>query len=283
MYFFYNSCMSIEKIKLRDFEIGGDKLTILAGPCAIESQEILDETAQGLKEITKDLDINFVFKSSFDKANRSSLASFRGPGMEKGLKMLQQVKEKYDLPIVTDIHEPSQAIEVAKVADIIQIPAFLCRQTDLLVSAGKTNKIINIKKGQFLAPEQMKSLIKKVENAGNKNIMVTDRGTTFGYNNLVVDFRGIPIMKEFGYPVVFDATHSVQLPGANGTSSGGDRRFVPTLAKSAMASGADVLFFEIHPEPDKALCDGANMVALKDAKELFDICNKIFKLVRGLD
>ncbi|MBO6181136.1 3-deoxy-8-phosphooctulonate synthase [bacterium] len=275
--------MSIEKIKLRDFEIGGDKLTILAGPCAIESQEILDETAQGLKEITKDLDINFVFKSSFDKANRSSLASFRGPGMEKGLKMLQQVKEKYDLPIVTDIHEPSQAIEVAKVADIIQIPAFLCRQTDLLVSAGKTNKIINIKKGQFLAPEQMKSLIKKVEDAGNKNIMVTDRGTTFGYNNLVVDFRGIPIMKEFGYPVVFDATHSVQLPGANGTSSGGDRRFVPTLAKSAMASGADVLFFEIHPEPDKALCDGANMVALKDAKELFDICNKIFKLVRGLD
>ncbi len=283
MYFFYNSCMSIEKIKLRDFEIGGDKLTILAGPCAIESQEILDETAQGLKEITKDLDINFVFKSSFDKANRSSLASFRGPGMEKGLKMLQQVKEKYDLPIVTDIHEPSQAIEVAKVADIIQIPAFLCRQTDLLVSAGKTNKIINIKKGQFLAPEQMKSLIKKVEDAGNKNIMVTDRGTTFGYNNLVVDFRGIPIMREFGYPVVFDATHSVQLPGANGTSSGGDRRFVPTLAKSAMASGADVLFFEIHPEPDKALCDGANMVALKDAKELFDICNKIFKLVRGLD
>lgn len=283
MYFFYNSSMSIEKIKLRDFEIGGDKLTILAGPCAIESQEILDETAQGLKEITKELDINFVFKSSFDKANRSSLTSFRGPGMEKGLQMLQQVKEKYDLPIVTDIHEPAQAKEVAKVADIIQIPAFLCRQTDLLVSAGKTDKIINIKKGQFLAPEQMKSLIKKVEDAGNKNIMVTDRGTTFGYNNLVVDFRGIPIMKEFGYPVVFDATHSVQLPGANGTSSGGDRRFVPTLAKSAMASGADVLFFEIHPEPDKALCDGANMVALKDAKELFDICNKIFKLVRGLD
>ncbi|MBO6257008.1 3-deoxy-8-phosphooctulonate synthase [bacterium] len=275
--------MSKQRIKLRDFEIGGDKLTILAGPCAIESQKILNETAQGLKEITKELDINFVFKSSFDKANRSSLTSYRGPGMEKGLKMLQEVKEKYDLPIVTDIHEPSQAKKVSEVADIIQIPAFLCRQTDLLVAAGKTNKIINIKKGQFLAPEQMKSLIKKVEDSGNKNIMITDRGTTFGYNNLVVDFRGIPIMKEFGYPVVFDATHSVQLPGANGTSSGGDRRFVPTLAKSAMAAGADVLFFEIHPEPDKALCDGANMVALKDAKELFDICNKIFKLVRGLN
>ena len=283
MRFFYNSGMSKQRIKLRDFEIGGDKLTILAGPCAIESQKILNETAQGLKEITRDLDINFVFKSSFDKANRSSLTSFRGPGLEKGLAMLQEVKEKFDLPIVTDIHEPAQAQRVAQVADIIQIPAFLCRQTDLLVSAGKTDKILNIKKGQFLAPEQMKSLIKKVEDTGNKKIMVTDRGTTFGYNNLVVDFRGIPIMKEFGYPVVFDATHSVQLPGANGTSSGGDRRFVPTLAKSAMASGADVLFFEIHPEPDKALCDGANMIALKDAKELFDICNKIFKLVRGLD
>ena len=274
--------MSKQRIILRDFEIGGDKLTILAGPCAIENQEILNETAQGLKEITRDLDINFVFKSSFDKANRSSLTSFRGPGMEKGLSMLQEVKDKFDLPIVTDIHEPSQAAVVSEVADIIQIPAFLCRQTDLLVAAGKTNKIINIKKGQFLAPEQMKSLIKKVEDSGNKNIMVTDRGTTFGYNNLVVDFRGVPIMKDFGYPVVFDATHSVQLPGANGTSSGGDRRFVPTLAKSAMAAGADVLFFEIHPEPDKALCDGANMIALKDAKELFDICNKIFKLVRGL-
>lgn len=275
--------MSKQRIKLRDFEIGGDKLTILAGPCAIENQTILDQTAKGLKEITQELDINFVFKSSFDKANRSSLTSFRGPGMEKGLEMLQSVKDKYNLPIVTDIHEPNQAKAVSQVADIIQIPAFLCRQTDLLVAAGKTNKIINIKKGQFLAPEQMKSLIKKVEDSGNKNIMVTDRGTTFGYNNLVVDFRGIPIMEEFGYPVVFDATHSVQLPGANGTSSGGDRRFVPTLAKSAMAAGADVLFFEIHPDPDNALCDGANMIALKDAKELFDICNKIFKLVRGLD
>lgn len=275
--------MSKHRIKLRDFEIGGDKLTILAGPCAIESQEILNETAQGLKEITQKLDINFIFKSSFDKANRSSLNSFRGPGMKKGLEMLASVKEKYDLPIVTDIHTPDQAGEVAKVADIIQIPAFLCRQTDLLVEAGKTGKIINIKKGQFLAPEQMKSLIKKVEDSGNNKILVTDRGTSFGYNNLVVDFRGIPIMNEFGYPVVFDATHSVQLPGANGTSSGGDRRFVPTLAKSAMASGADVLFFEIHPEPDKALCDGANMIALKDAEKLFDICNKIFKLVRGLE
>ncbi len=273
--------MNIKRIKLRDFEIGGDKLTILAGPCAIESQEILDQTAKELKEITLELGINYVFKSSFDKANRSSINSFRGPGMEKGLEMLQKVKDKFDLPIVTDIHDPTQAAEVAKVANIIQIPAFLCRQTDLLVAAGQTNRIINIKKGQFLAPEQMKSLIKKVEDSGNSNIMLTDRGTTFGYNNLVVDFRGIPIMQEYGYPVVFDATHSVQLPGANGTSSGGDRRFVPTLAKAAVAAGANVLFFEVHPDPDKALCDGANMVALKDAKKLFKICNDIFNLVRG--
>ncbi len=270
----------MKRINLKNFEIGGDKLTILAGPCAIESMEILDETAAGLKEITERLGINYVFKSSFDKANRSSINSFRGPGMEKGLGMLSKIKEKYDLPIVTDIHTPDQAEPVSKVADILQIPAFLCRQTDLLVAAAKTGKIINIKKGQFLAPEQMKPLIKKVEDSGNKNILVTDRGTSFGYNNLVVDFRGIPIMQEFGYPVVFDATHSVQLPGANGTSSGGDRRFVPTLAKSAMAAGANVLFFEVHPNPDCALCDGANMIALKDAEDLFRRCKEIFELVR---
>ncbi len=282
VYFSYNFRMeNIKRIKLRDFEIGGDKLTILAGPCAIESQEILDQTAKGLKEITKELDINFVFKSSFDKANRSSITSFRGPGLEKGLKMLQEVKDKYDLPIVTDIHTPDQAEVAAKVADIIQIPAFLCRQTDLLVAAAKTGKIVNIKKGQFLAPEQMGSLVRKVEDSGNTNIMLTDRGSSFGYNNLVTDFRGIPIMQTFGYPVVFDATHSVQLPGANGNCSGGDRRFVPVLAKAAMAVGANVLFFEVHPNPDKALCDGPNMVALSDAKDLFAMCKKIFEVVRG--
>ncbi len=271
---------NIKRIKLRDFEIGGDKLTILAGPCAIESQEILDKTAEGLKKITEDLDINFVFKSSFDKANRSSITSFRGPGMEKGLEMLKLIKDRYDLPIVTDIHLPEQAEPVAEVADILQIPAFLCRQTDLLVAAAKTGKIVNIKKGQFLAPEQMAPLVKKVEDSGNHNILLTDRGSSFGYNNLVVDFRGIPIMQSCGYPVVFDATHSVQLPGANGTCSGGDRRFVPTLAKAAMAAGANVLFFEVHPEPDKALCDGPNMVALKDAKDLFAKCKEIFEVVR---
>ncbi len=270
----------IKKLKLKNFEIGGDKLTILAGPCAAESMEILDETAKGLKEITKKLDINFVFKSSFDKANRSSIHSYRGPGLEKGLEMLQTIKSKYDIPIVTDIHTPDQAQPVSEVADILQIPAFLCRQTDLLVAAAKTGKIVNIKKGQFLAPEQMGPLVKKVEDSGNNNILLTDRGTTFGYNNLVVDFRAIPIMLEFGYPVVFDATHSVQLPGANGTSSGGDRRFAAPLAKAAMAAGANALFFEVHPDPDKALCDGPNMIALKDAEELFKQCKDIFEIVR---
>lgn len=270
----------MKKIRLRDFEIGGDKLTILAGPCAIESMEILEKTAQGLKEITKKLDINFVFKSSFDKANRSSIASFRGPGMEKGLEMLQAIKDKYDLPIVTDIHTPEQAQPVSEVADILQIPAFLCRQTDLLVAAAKTGKIVNIKKGQFLAPEQMGTLVKKVEESGNFNILLTDRGTSFGYNNLVVDFRAVPIMQSFGYPVVFDATHSVQLPGAQGTCSGGDRKFVPLLAKSAMAAGVNVLFFEVHPAPDKAKCDGPNMIALDDVEQLFKKCKEIFELVR---
>ena len=267
-------------IRLRDFEIGGDKLTILAGPCAAESQEILDETAEKLKEITTKLGINFVFKSSFDKANRSSIYSYRGPGLEKGLEMLQSVKDKFDLPIVTDIHVPEQAEPVSKVADILQIPAFLCRQTDLLVAAAKTGKIVNIKKGQFLAPEQMGTLVKKVEECGNHNILLTDRGCSFGYNNLVVDFRAVPIMQSFGYPVVFDATHSVQLPGAQGTCSGGDRRFVPTLAKAAVASGANVLFFEVHPDPDKAKCDGPNMIPLDKAEGLFKICKDIFELVR---
>ena len=267
-------------ITLNNFEIGSNKLTILAGPCAIESMDILKQTAETLKAVTEELGINYVFKSSFDKANRSSINSYRGVGMEKGLEMLSKIKSEFEVPIVTDIHLPEQAAPVAEVADILQIPAFLCRQTDLLVAAAKTGKIINIKKGQFLAPQQMKSLVKKVEDSGNQRIMLTDRGVSFGYNNLVVDYRAIPIMKEFGYPVVFDATHSVQMPGSNGDSTGGDRRFVPTLANAAMAAGADVLFFEIHPNPDEALCDGANMLALSDAEKVFKKCKAIFDLVR---
>ena len=273
--------IEVEEIKLRDFEIGGNKLTILAGPCVIESQEILERTAEKLKKIAQKLDVNFVFKSSFDKANRSSINSYRGPGIEKGLEMLSKVKKDFELPIVTDIHTSEQAKIAAEVADIIQIPAFLCRQTDLLIAAAKTGKIVNIKKGQFLAPEQMKPLINKVKEAGNSNILLTDRGTTFGYNNLVSDFRAIPIMQDLGYPVIFDATHSVQLPGTGDDCSGGDRRFVSVLAKSAMAAGANGLFFEVHPNPDEALCDGPNMIALKDAEDLFKICKDIFEIVKG--
>lgn len=280
-FWYYLNMENIRKIKLRDFEIGGDKLTILAGPCVIESYEILEETAAKLKNIANKLDINLVFKSSFDKANRSSINSYRGPGLEKGLEMLARIKKEFDIPIVTDIHLPEQASIAAKVADIIQIPAFLCRQTDLLVAAGKTGKIVNIKKGQFLAPEQMKSLAKKVEDSGNLNVVLTDRGTTFGYNNLVSDFRAIPIMQSLGYPVIFDATHSVQLPGAQGECSGGDRKFVPVLAKSAVAAGANGLFFEVHPNPDNALCDGPNMIALNDVETLFKVCKDIFEIVKG--
>lgn len=278
-----NKCIMIDvkKIKLNDFEIGGDKLTILAGPCVIESQDIIDEVAGTLKEITSKLGINYVFKSSFDKANRSSIEGFRGQGIDKGLEMLNNVKTKFEVPIVTDIHLPEEAEKASEVADILQIPAFLCRQTDLLLAAGKTGKIVNIKKGQFLAPQQMKPLAKKVEGTGNSNILFTERGTTFGYGNLVVDMRSVEIMQEGGYPVVFDATHSVQLPSMSGSSTGGDRRFVPILAKSAIAAGVNALFFEIHPNPDKALCDGPNMLALKDAEEVFKKCRDIFDLVRA--
>ena len=268
----------VKQVKLNGFEIGGQKLTVLAGPCVIESKDILFKTAEHLKKLTQKLDINYIFKSSFDKANRSSINSFRGPGLEKGLDLLNQIKKEFELPIVTDIHLPEQAEAAAEVADVLQIPAFLCRQTDMLVAAAKTGKIVNIKKGQFLAPAQMASLAKKVSDSGNDRILLTDRGVSFGYNNLVSDMRAIPIMREMGYPVVFDATHSVQLPGGAGECSSGERKFVETLAKSAVAAGADALFFEIHPDPDKALCDGPNMLSFDDADKVFDICNKIFML-----
>ena len=263
----------MKTIKLNNFEIGGDKLTILAGPCAMESKEISLTTAKKLKEICSRLDINFVFKTSFDKANRSSLTSYRGLGMDEGLKILSEIKKELNVPIVTDIHESWQAQPTAEVADIIQIPAFLCRQTDLLVAAAKTNKIINIKKGQFLSPYQMKSIAQKVIDSGNDKILITDRGTSFGYNNLVVDMRGVQITQdELNFPYVFDATHSVQIPGGHGGSSAGERKFVPLLAKSAVAAGAKVLFFEIHPNPECALCDGDNMLPLNECEKTLDIC-----------
>ena len=264
---------------LNNFEIGKDKLTVFAGPCAIESKDIVFKTAEKLKKVCEDLNINYIFKASYDKANRSSIKSFRGPGLEEGLKILAAVKKELNLPIVSYIHKEEEAKPAAEIADVLQIPAFLCRQTDLLVAAAKTEKIVNIKKGQFLAPSQMKSIAQKVIDSGNDKILITERGTTFGYNNLVSDMRSIKIIQDMGYPVVFDATHSVQLPGGAGESSSGEREFAPLLAKSAVAAGAKCLFFEIHPEPEKALCDGANMIPLNEAYDLFKILNEIFRVV----
>ena len=237
------------------------------------------EIAEQLKVISEHLGVDYYFKASFDKANRTSIHSYRGPGIEEGLRILQKVKDTYGLKIVTDIHEPWQAELVSKVADIIQIPAFLCRQTDLLVAAAKTGKVINVKKAQFLAPWDMRNVVTKLEESGNQNIMLCERGTSFGYNTLVVDMTGIHEMKKFGYPVVFDATHSVQKPGGKGDATGGNREYVETLAKAAVAAGADALFFEVHPNPDKALSDGANMVCLDEFEEMIKRILKVYKAV----
>ncbi len=250
-------------------------MILIAGPCAIESKEICLEVARKMKEICERLDLDYYFKSSFDKANRTSIKSFRGPGIEEGIKILRQVKEDVGVKICTDIHEPWQAERVADVCDIIQIPAFLCRQTDLLVSAAKTGKIINVKKAQFLAPWDMKNVINKLLEAGANKIMLCERGTMFGYNTLVVDMTGIVEMKKYGYPVVFDATHSVQKPGGNGSSTGGNREYVEYLAKAAICCGADALFMEVHPDPDSALSDGPNMVKLNDVEEMLKRIIKI--------
>ena len=251
------------------------RFIVIAGPCVIENEEITLRIAGELKRIGSGLDIDFYFKASFDKANRTSIDSFRGPGMEQGLKILQKVKDTYQLKIVTDIHEPYQANPVAEVADIIQIPAFLCRQTDLLIAAAKTGKCVNVKKAQFLAPWDMKNVVHKIEESGNRNIILCERGTGFGYNTLVVDMTSVFEMKKNGYPVIFDGTHSVQKPGGNGSSTSGNREYVPYLVKAAVAAGADGIFLETHFEPDRALSDGANMIRLEDIKPLIEKCLKI--------
>lgn len=257
-----------------------DKILVIAGPCVIESEENAMYIAEKMKEISERLNIDYYYKASFDKANRTSILSYRGPGIEDGLRILKKIKTKYGLKIVTDIHEPWQAEKAACVADIIQIPAFLCRQTDLLVAAADTGKIINIKKAQFLAPWDMANVIKKVEDSGNNNILLCERGTTFGYNTLVVDMTSIVELKKLGYPVVFDATHSVQKPGGKGNATGGNREYVEPLAKAAVAAGADGLFFEVHPEPDKALSDGPNMVKLDEFEEMLKRVIKVYNSVR---
>ena len=244
------------------------KTTFIAGPCVIESQELLYAVAEKLVEINQKLEVDIIFKASFDKANRTSIGSFRGPGLERGLEMLANVKSKYGLKLLTDIHESCQAEAVGQVVDVLQIPAFLCRQTDLLVAAAKTGKIVNIKKAQFLSGPDMKYPVEKAKEAGAAEVWLTERGNTFGYNNLVVDFRNIPDMKEIVPTVIMDCTHSVQRPGAMGGKTGGDRRFVPSMALAAKAFGATGYFFEVHPNPDKGLSDGPNMLELDKLESL---------------
>ena len=258
-------------VEIGDVRVGGGSpLALIGGPCAIEGAEVTLRTGRAINDICRRLGIGYVFKASFDKANRSSTAGFRGPGLDEGLRILAAVKEELGVPVLTDIHESHQAQPVAAVADVLQIPAFLCRQTDLLVAAAATGRVVNVKKGQFMSPGEMANVIEKLEQAAARGILVTDRGTSFGYNNLVVDFRGLPQMASYGYPVVFDATHSVQMPGALGTRSGGQRQFVPVLARAAVAVGVDALFMEIHEDPDNALSDGPNMVPLNRLEQLLE-------------
>jgi 2-dehydro-3-deoxyphosphooctonate aldolase (KDO 8-P synthase) len=240
------------------------RLALIAGPCVIESEKLCARVAAFLKKAMAGLPVSFVFKASFDKANRSSRASFRGPGIDEGLAVLAKIRREFDLPVLTDVHTEEQVRAAAEVVDVLQIPAFLCRQTDLIEAAARSGRVVNIKKGQFLAPQDMAQVVKKAQAAGGAKIMVTERGTTFGYNNLVADMRSIPIMKGFGCPVIFDATHSVQLPGGAGDRSSGQREFVPVLARAAVAAGCDGLFIETHPDPDKALSDGPNMIPLRE-------------------
>jgi len=255
----------------------GSQLILISGPCVIENYETTFRTASFLKELTTGMNIPLIFKASYDKANRTSVNSYRGPGLTDGLKILDRIKSELDLTIISDVHRISEIADAEKVLDVIQIPAFLCRQTDFIKEVAKTGKPLNIKKGQFLAPWDMKNVVEKVTATGNNRILLTERGTMFGYNNLVVDFRSIKIMQETGWPVIFDATHSVQLPGGAGKSSGGQREFAPTLAKAAVAAGADGIFMEVHPDPDNALCDGPNSLKLDTLHELLSQLKAIRK------
>ena len=257
-------------MKVRDLEIGPKKLTLIAGPCLAESRDLCFEVAESLRDIAKDLGLNYIFKASFDKANRTSANTNRGDGMESGLEILKEVSDKLGLPTTTDVHLPDQAAPVAEVVDLLQIPAFLCRQSDLLEACAATGKAVNVKKGQFLAPQDTKNIVEKLQGFNANGIMLTERGTTFGYNMLVVDMPGLEIMRSFGVPVCFDATHSAQRPGAGGTSSGGNRDQIPALARAAVAVGVDALFMEIHPNPEKALSDSATQWPLAKARELLE-------------
>jgi 2-dehydro-3-deoxyphosphooctonate aldolase (KDO 8-P synthase) len=258
---------------------GTSRLVLISGPCVIENYEITLKIAGFLKQVAGKLDIPFIFKASYDKANRTSIKSFRGPGISKGLEILNRIKRELKVPILSDVHNISEIYDAKRVLDVIQIPAFLCRQTDLIVAVAETGKYVNIKKGQFLAPWDVVNAAEKAASTGNKKIIITERGAMFGYNNLVTDFRGIKIIQDAGYPVIFDATHSIQLPGGQGACSGGQREFVPIMAKAAVASGADGIFMEVHPDPDNALCDGPNSLELEKVSELLSQLKKIKEVV----
>lgn len=269
-------------IDLKQFKIGKKQpLALLSGPCVIESESHALSTAETLAEICCDLEINLVYKSSYDKANRSSFHSFRGPGLQEGLRILEKIKKEFNIPVLTDVHSPEEAKAAGQVCDILQIPAFLCRQTDLIVAAAETGVAINVKKGQFMAPWDMGNVVQKILSTGNQKILLTDRGSTFGYNNLVSDMRSIPIMQKLGFPVCFDATHSVQLPGGNGSSSGGQREFIPTLAKSAIAAGCNCLFMESHPDPSLALSDKDSVVSFASLPSLLKILKKLYDVIQS--
>ncbi|HOM96809.1 MAG TPA: 3-deoxy-8-phosphooctulonate synthase [Acetomicrobium sp.] len=271
----------VKKVKVGDITIGEGRFVLVAGPCVLESLEMALEVAAEVKNMCDDLGLAYIFKSSFDKANRTSIHSFRGPGLDVGLGWLEQVKSRLGVPVLTDIHEPNQAELAARVVDVIQIPAFLCRQTDLLVSAAETGKPLNIKKAQFMSPYDIRFVLEKARESGNDKVILCERGVAFGYNELVVDFRSIPIMRSFGCPVMFDATHSVQMPGGLGGVSGGDRRFVSPLARAAVSIGIDALFMEVHPSPNEAKSDGPNMIALSDLRDLLGQLVALDDLVKG--
>jgi 2-dehydro-3-deoxyphosphooctonate aldolase (KDO 8-P synthase) len=259
---------------------GGEPFVLIAGPCVIESEKLARKVAASLKELTTELGIPLIFKSSYDKANRTSVRSFRGPGIDKGLKILKGIREEFDIPVLSDVHRFEEIVKASEVLDVAQIPAFLCRQTDFVLELARHARVVNIKKGQFLAPWDVENVVQKVQSTGNRNILITERGASFGYNNLVSDMRSIPILRQLGYPVVFDATHSVQLPGGAGKSSGGERAMAVYLARAAVAVGIDALFMEVHPDPDRARCDGPNTLALDSLPALLATLKGIDRLVK---
>jgi 2-dehydro-3-deoxyphosphooctonate aldolase (KDO 8-P synthase) len=271
----------MKQINIGDFIIGDNvKFVLIAGPCVLENEAVAMDTARYLQKLTAKLKIPFIFKASYDKANRTSIKSYRGPGAKKGLAMLKRIKDKLGIPLLSDVHRFEEIDAAAKILDVVQVPAFLCRQTDFITEIAKKARVINIKKGQFLAPWDVANIIEKAKAAGNENIMITERGTSFGYNNLVFDVRSLPIIRDMGYPVIFDATHAVQLPGGEGTASGGQRDMVKYLARAAVAAGVDGIFLEVHRDPQKALCDGANSLYLSELEELLTMLKQIDSLVK---